>query len=138
MQTDEIINLSAVVVIEALKKGELDLLEYVDALLTRCEEFNFLNAFVTLEADKLRESSRHKDKLKGPLYGLPLIIKDNIDVAGIPTTACTPALKNSVPEYIRNDENLSSIISKITQASPKDGGEGAINIFLKNNKKFIK
>ena len=47
-------------------------------------------------------------------------------------------LKNSVPEYIRNDENLSSIISKITQASPKDGGEGAINIFLKNNKKFIK
>ena len=47
-------------------------------------------------------------------------------------------LKNSVPEYIKNDENLSSIISKITQASPKDGGEGAINIFLKNNKKFIK
>ena len=47
-------------------------------------------------------------------------------------------LKNSVPEYIKNDENLNSIISKIVQASQKDGGEGAINIFLKNNKKFIK
>ena len=47
-------------------------------------------------------------------------------------------LKNSVPEYIKNNENLNSIISKITQADQQDGGEGAINIFLKNNKKFIK
>ena len=47
-------------------------------------------------------------------------------------------LKNSVPEYIRNNENLNSIISKIIQADQQDGGEGAINIFLKNNKKFIK
>ena len=47
-------------------------------------------------------------------------------------------LKNSVPEYIKNDENLNSIINKITQADQKDGGEGAINIFLKNNKKFTK
>ncbi len=45
-------------------------------------------------------------------------------------------LKNSVPEYIKNDENLNSIISKIVEASQKDGGEGAINIFLKNNKKL--
>ena len=47
-------------------------------------------------------------------------------------------LKNSVPEYIKNDENLSVIIKKITKAEKKDGGEGAINIFLKDNKKFIK
>ena len=47
-------------------------------------------------------------------------------------------LKNSVPEYIKNDENLNSIISKIARADQQDGGEGAINIFLKNNKKFIK
>ena len=47
-------------------------------------------------------------------------------------------LKNSVPEYIKNDENLNSVVIKITQASQKDGGEGAINIFLKDNKKFIK
>ena len=47
-------------------------------------------------------------------------------------------LKNSVPEYIKNDENLNSIINKITKADQKDGGEGAINIFLKDNKKFTK
>ena len=40
-------------------------------------------------------------------------------------------LKNSVPEYIKNNENLNSIISKIIQADQQDGGEGAINIFFK-------
>ena len=45
-------------------------------------------------------------------------------------------LKYSVPEYIKNDENLSSKISKITKASFQDGGEGAIYIFIKITKKF--
>jgi len=47
-------------------------------------------------------------------------------------------LRNSIPEYINNEENLKFIVNKITQADHKDGGEGAINIFLKDNKKFIK
>lgn len=45
-------------------------------------------------------------------------------------------LKYSVPEYIKNDENLNHKISKMSKADLKDGGEGAIYIFLKNNKKF--
>ena len=46
-------------------------------------------------------------------------------------------LKYSVPDYIKNDENLTNKISSISTADIKDGGEGAIYIFLKNNKKFI-
>ena len=46
-------------------------------------------------------------------------------------------LKYSVPEYIKNDKNLTNKISSISRADVKDGGEGAIYIFLKNNKKFI-
>ena len=45
-------------------------------------------------------------------------------------------LKYSVPHYIKNDENLSNKINRISTADIKDGGEGAIYIFLKNNKKF--
>ena len=45
-------------------------------------------------------------------------------------------LKYSVPTYIKNDENLNQKISRISKADLKDGGEGAIYIFLKNNKKF--
>ena len=47
-------------------------------------------------------------------------------------------LKYAIPEYIKNDENLNYKISKITQADPEEGGEGAISIFLKTNKKFTK
>ena len=43
-------------------------------------------------------------------------------------------LKYSVPEYIKNDEDLSNIISRISEADQKDGGEGAIYIFLKKIK----
>ena len=45
-------------------------------------------------------------------------------------------LKYAVPEYIRNDENLNKKITRISEADLKDGGTGAIYIFLKNNKKF--
>ena len=45
-------------------------------------------------------------------------------------------LRNSIPEYIKNDESLNSIINKIAQAERKDGGEGAISIHLKDKKKL--
>ena len=47
-------------------------------------------------------------------------------------------LKYAVPEYIRNDESLNKKITRISEADLKDGGTGAIYIFLKNNKKFTK
>ena len=47
-------------------------------------------------------------------------------------------LKYSVPEYIKNDDNLNHKVIKISQASLKDGGEGAIYVYLKNNNKFTK
>ena len=47
-------------------------------------------------------------------------------------------LKYSVPDYIKNDENLTNKINSISTPNIKDGWEGAIYIFLKNNKKFIK
>ena len=43
-------------------------------------------------------------------------------------------LRYSVPEFIRTDENLNSKIKRISKAEIKDGGDGAIYIFLKNNK----
>ena len=46
-------------------------------------------------------------------------------------------LRYSVPEFIKNDENLNNKISRTSKAAIKDGGEGAIYIFLKSNKKFI-
>jgi len=41
-------------------------------------------------------------------------------------------LKNSVPEYIQNNDDLLNKIKKIENTPVKDGGEGAIFIYLKN------
>ena len=40
-------------------------------------------------------------------------------------------LKHSVPEFIKNDEDLFEKIKRISIADLKDGGEGAFYIFLK-------
>ncbi len=51
-----------------------------------------LNAFITLaDVDQLPEPA------DGPLAGLPVAVKDNIDVAGFPCTAGTPALSDWRP-----------------------------------------
>ena len=47
-------------------------------------------------------------------------------------------LRYAVPEFINNDESLNNKVSKISTADVKNGGEGAVYIFLKNNKKFTK
>tara|TARA_B000000460_G_C21293606_1_gene297070 strand:+ start:42 stop:473 length:432 start_codon:yes stop_codon:yes gene_type:complete len=43
-------------------------------------------------------------------------------------------LKHSVPEFIKNDEDLLDKISRISKADLKDGGEGAFYIFLRHPK----
>ena len=45
-------------------------------------------------------------------------------------------LRYAVPEFINNDESLNNKVRKISIADIKNGGEGAIYIFLKKNKKF--
>tara|TARA_B100001093_G_C25934692_1_gene638301 strand:- start:84 stop:500 length:417 start_codon:yes stop_codon:yes gene_type:complete len=44
-------------------------------------------------------------------------------------------LKYSIPEYIKNNQELMSIITEIKEASIEDGGSGAFYIYLK---KFTK
>ncbi len=43
----------------------------------------------------------------------------------------TSILKNSVPNFVFNDTELSDIVKRITKADLKDGGDGAIYIYLK-------
>ena len=46
-------------------------------------------------------------------------------------------LRHSVPEYINNEEDFCNKISGISEADLKDGGEGAIYVYLKQQKKTI-
>ena len=45
-------------------------------------------------------------------------------------------LRYSVPNFIENETDLIDIVKKISPAEIKDGGEGAIYLFLKNKNKI--
>ena len=45
-------------------------------------------------------------------------------------------LRYAVPEFIENDSDLKKKIKAISKADLRDGGDGAIYIFLKNNRKL--
>jgi aspartyl-tRNA(Asn)/glutamyl-tRNA(Gln) amidotransferase subunit A len=54
-----------------------------------------LNAFITVTADEALAAARHADKeiaggrYLGPLHGIPISLKDLVDMKGVPTTAAS-------------------------------------------------
>ena len=87
-----------------LRSGEISAVEVVAAHLERIAEVNpKLNAVVALDADGALAAARDADSLRargaplGPLHGVPVTIKDWIDVAGFPCTGGEPAYRDRVP-----------------------------------------
>lgn len=82
--------------------GDFTVESYARALVTRIEATRDLNAYTSIHLEQILAHSRMLDKERqrggklGPLFGLPFAVKDNIDVAGMPTTAGTEALRHNV------------------------------------------
>src|SRR4029077_13491612 len=63
-----------------------------------------LNAFIALEPDKVRAAARAADRKRaasasvGPLHGVPLALKDNLNTADYATTGGTPGLAGNRPK----------------------------------------
>ena len=82
--------------------GKITSKALTSAALARAKAKSDLNAFITLDeagAMKAAEAfdARRKKGACKPLGGVPIVIKDNIEVAGLPASAGTPALKGFVP-----------------------------------------
>jgi indoleacetamide hydrolase len=89
---------------DALRTGASTAEALAEALLARCAAASSLHAFISLEPDKLPPPTRRADQQRrrgeplGPLHGVPLAIKDNIDTVDYPTTAGTPGLAAHRPK----------------------------------------
>ena len=80
----------------ALRRGSLTAAELLEECLAAIEERDpTLNAFITVLAEDARRQARTADAElaagndRGPLHGMPLSLKDLIDLAGAPTTAAS-------------------------------------------------
>lgn len=83
--------------------GELRAETLVEDALNRIKELNpRLNAFITITGETALAAARQADKdiagggYRGPLHGIPISLKDLIDVAGLPTTAASRLRANHV------------------------------------------
>ena len=91
----------------AYKSGQLTCRQLVQMYLERIEAFEkkgpSINAIITINSDALKEADRLDAAYKasgpvGPLHGIPVIVKDQADVKGMPTTLGSVLFKNYFPD----------------------------------------
>jgi aspartyl-tRNA(Asn)/glutamyl-tRNA(Gln) amidotransferase subunit A len=106
---------------ELLRRKTASSVELTQACLKRIEMYNpALNAFITvtgeqaLAAAREMDAERRRGNWRGPLHGIPIAVKDNIDTAGIRTTAASELFKDRVPsedaEVVRRLKSAGTII----------------------------
>src|SRR5262245_42704266 len=102
---------------DLIRRRDVSPVELTEACLKRIDAYNpSLNAFITITRDQALASAREmeaelkKGKWRGPLHGIPVALKDNIDTGGIRTTAASGVFKDRVP----NDD--AEVVARLTKA----------------------
>jgi amidase len=75
---------------------------YLERITTYDSSGPKINSMITLNPDVLKQAAaldleREKMGVRGPLHGIPVVLKDNIDTYDMPTTNGSAILKNAVP-----------------------------------------
>jgi len=89
----------------AMEQGRTTSHEIVQQYLTRIATYeNKLNAIITvnphaLEEADARDRERAQGKIRGPLHGIPIALKDNIHTTDMPTTGGALAFDGLIPPY---------------------------------------
>ncbi len=89
----------------AIRQGDISAEALVDALIKRAQNHAYLNCFNDYNAEGAREAARAADLVRGsgvpvgPLHGVPITFKDNINTKMLRTTAGTVALADHRPRH---------------------------------------
>ncbi|KZM74458.1 amidase [Nocardia terpenica] len=128
MTGNEIVSEGVVGQRAALASGRLSAMELVDATLDAIDRASALGAFTSVLRDSARRAAADCDRQRmsgepvGPLHGIPVAVKDEIDVAGVTTTFGTRA--NSTPA--RTD---AEVVRRLRAAGAVIVGKTAMNEF---------
>jgi amidase len=103
----EVVETTVAKVHAAYRSGSLSSRQLVQRYLDRIQEYDQqgpnINSVITLNADALVEASRLDDTFQqsgfvGPLHGIPVMLKDQIDARGMPTTLGSVLFEDYYPD----------------------------------------
>lgn len=110
-----------------MASGRLAVAEYVEPFASRMEAHAGLNALIHGDGEGLRAAARRLDEARrggaepGPLFGLPLVVKDNIDTVDMPTSGGTAALRGRFPK------NNAGVVSALLGAGAILAGKAGLH-----------
>jgi aspartyl-tRNA(Asn)/glutamyl-tRNA(Gln) amidotransferase subunit A len=111
--------------VRQIDAGDRSAVELIEIVLARIEERNpELNAYLHVDADGALAQARASDASAEPLplRGVPICVKDNIDVAGMPTTA-------GASRWRRLPERDATVVARLRRAGAVIVGKGHTNEF---------
>jgi aspartyl-tRNA(Asn)/glutamyl-tRNA(Gln) amidotransferase subunit A len=89
---------------QLVRSKKVSPVELTHECLSRIKQLNpKLNAFITVTADSALAEAREAEAeiqhghWRGPLHGIPIALKDNVDTAGVRTTAASGLFKDRIP-----------------------------------------
>ena len=108
----------------AFKSGKLTARQLVQGYLDRIKAYDKqgpqINSVITLNAQALEEAGKLDERYKksgmvGPLHGIPILVKDEIDTAGMPTTLGSVVFKDYRPPLD------SFVVARLRKAGERGG-----------------
>ena len=122
----------------AFKSGSLTAVKLTEIYLARIAAYDkkgpAINSVITLNPKALEEAKaldaeRKAGKVRGPLHGIPIVLKDNFDTYDLPTTAGSQLLEGSIPPddayVVKKLRDAGAIILAKMNLSEWAGGGGS-------------
>ena len=124
----------------AFKKGTLTSAKLTEIYLARIGAYDkvgpAINTVITLNGNALEtartlDAERKAGKVRGPLHGIPIVLKDNYDTYDLPTTAGSQLLEGSIPPsdayVVKKLRDAGAIIIAKVNLSEFAGGGGSVS-----------